>query len=132
MAASPRIGVEKIGDIAVVRFTTRKLLDEDTIGAISDRFLQLIDGSPGRMLVTFENVDYLSSSMLRLLVKVQERIDAAGGRLVLCNMSPDIRELFNVTTLDRVFEICEWNKADDPDASLGGIWSRPNPPRPSR
>src|SRR6516165_8603500 len=100
-AASRRIDIERIGDVAVVRFMARKVLDEHTILAIGDDLLVFVEGSPGRVLVNFANIDYLSSSMLRLLVKVQERIDSAGGRLVLCNMTPDIRELFTVTTLDR-------------------------------
>jgi len=92
---------------------------------------RLVDGSPRRILVSFSDLDYLSSSMLRLLLKVQERVEADGGRLVLCNMAPSIRDLFKVTTLDRLFDICDWNAEADPQVQLEGIWSRARP-RPSR
>ena len=130
-AASRRIDIERIGDVAVVRFMARKLLDEHTILAIGDDLLVFVEGSPGRVLVNFANIDYLSSSMLRLLLKVQERVEADGGRLVLCNMAPSIRDLFKVTTLDRLFDICDWNAEADPQVQLEGVWSRARP-RPSR
>lgn len=128
---SRRIDTKRVNDVTIVKFATRRILDEHTILAISDELLQLVNGSPRRILVSFCNLDYLSSSMLRLLLKVQEKLEADGGRLVLCNMAPSIRDLFKVTTLDRLFDICDWNAEADPQVKLDGVWSRARP-RPSR
>ena len=128
---SRRIDTERVNDVTVVKFATRRILDEHTTLAISDELFRLVDGSPRRILVSFSDLDYLSSSMLRLLLKVQERVEADGGRLVLCNMAPSIRDLFKVTTLDRLFDICDWSAEADPQVQLEGVWSRARP-RPSR
>lgn len=59
------------------------------------------------VLVNLEQVDSLDSAGLMALVSSLRLAQAVGSRFSLCNVSPSIRIIFEVTQLDRVFEIFE-------------------------
>jgi anti-sigma B factor antagonist len=142
-APSPhRLEVEHVGDVTVARFTDQKILDEQTVQAIREQLFGLVDGS-GRckLFLDFGGVEYLSSHILGELITLNKQVNAAGGQLVLCNIDPQIYEVFEITKLNKVFTITKLNKPfdarrkeddDDPDAELGGVRSRLIPPKPSR
>jgi anti-anti-sigma factor len=53
------------------------------------------------------NVEFLGSEMLSKLVLLQRRLTQQEGKLVLCGLCPEVREIFSWTKLDRFFEIEE-------------------------
>jgi anti-sigma B factor antagonist len=101
-----RLEVEDIGDVTVVSFTDKKILDEQNIQVIGEQLFGLVDDS-GRtkLLLNFSNVEYMSSAALGKLITLNKKIQAAGGKLVLCSIDPQIREVFEITRLDKVFVI---------------------------
>ena len=101
-----RLEVEDIGDVTVVSFTDKKILDEQNIQVIGEQLFSLID-EQGRkkLLLNFGNVEYMSSAALGKLITLNKKVQAAGGRLVLCNIDPQIREVFEITKLDKLFMI---------------------------
>src|SRR6266436_7442166 len=113
-----RLEVEHIGDVTVVNFVDRKILDEQNIQIIGEQLFSLVDEAGRRkILLNFSNVEYLSSAALGKLITLNKKLQQAGGRLVLCNIDPQIHEVFEITNLDKFFKIM---KEDDPDAELGG------------
>jgi anti-sigma B factor antagonist len=121
--------VEQIGDVTVVKFTGKKILDEQYIQSIGEQLLSLVDELGRRkMLLNFGNVEYLSSAALGMFITLNKKVNAAGGRLTFCNIDPHIYEVFEITKLNKLFNI----QRDDPDAQLGGVRSRLIPPKPTR
>jgi anti-anti-sigma factor len=53
----------------------------------------------------FRDLKYISSSGLGILIKVQRRLAATGGKINIINASDHIRELFTVTRFDLIFDI---------------------------
>lgn len=109
MSAEPRkrrLEVEEIGDVTVVNFVDRKILDEQNIQIIGEQLFELVD-SEGRkkILLDFKNVDYLSSAALGKLITLNKKANTSGGKLVLCNIRPEIKEVFEITKLDKFFKI---------------------------
>ena len=101
-----RLEVEDIGDVTVVNFTDRKILDEQNIQAIGEQLFQLVDELGRRkILLNFGNVEYLSSAALGKLITLNKKVQAAKGRLILCNIDPQIYEVFEITRLDKFFNI---------------------------
>jgi len=39
------------------------------------------------------------------LITLNKKLQAAGGRLILCNIDPQIYEVFEITKLDKFFNI---------------------------
>ena len=62
------------------------------------------------VLVDFEQVESLDSEGLMALIHGLRFAQTLNRRLGICNLSPSIRMIFELTQLDRVFEIFE-NKA---------------------
>ncbi|MFO0846552.1 MAG: STAS domain-containing protein [Gemmataceae bacterium] len=110
MSSSParrrRLEVEPIGDVTVVNFVDRKILDEQNIQIIGEQLFSLVDEDGRRkILLNFSNVEYLSSAALGKLITLNKKLQQAGGKLILCNISPDIHEVFEITKLDKFFKI---------------------------
>ena len=109
MSSQPRrrrLEVEHIGDVTVVNFVDRKILDEQNIQVIGEQLFGLVDQEHvKKMLLNFGNVEYLSSAALGKLITLNKKVAAAGGRLVLCNIDPQIYEVFEITKLNKLFNI---------------------------
>ena len=101
-----RLEVETIGDVTVVNFVDRKILDEQNIQVIGEQLFRLVDEEGWRkILLNFSNVEYLSSAALAKLITLNKKLQQAGGRLVLCNIDPQIYEVFEITKLNKLFNI---------------------------
>jgi anti-sigma B factor antagonist len=109
MASPPRrrrLEVENIGDVTVVNFVDRKILDEQNIQIIGDQLFSLVDEDGCRkILLNFKNVEYLSSAALGKLITMNKKVQNAGGKMILCNIEPKIYEVFEITKLDRILKI---------------------------
>jgi anti-sigma B factor antagonist len=109
-----RLEVEDIGDVTVVNFTDRKILDEQNIQIIGEQLFSLVDEMGRRkILLNFGNVEYLSSAALAKLVNMHKKVQAVGGRLILCNIASQIKEVFEITKLNKLISIY-----DDEQAAL--------------
>ena len=101
-----RLEVEDIGDVTVVNFTDRKILDEQNIQVIGEQLFSLVDEAGRRkILLNFGNVEYLSSAALAKLITLNKKLQQSGGRLILCNISDQIYEVFEITKLNKLFNI---------------------------
>ena len=101
-----RLEVEDIGDVTVVNFVDRKILDEQNIQIIGEQLFGLVDQEGRRkLLLNFGNVEYLSSAALDKLITLNKKLQQAGGRLILCNIDPQIYEVFEITKLNKLFNI---------------------------
>src|SRR5580765_4746509 len=95
-----RITFEDVGDVTVVRFVDRKILDEQNIQAIGDDLFRLVDELGRRkILLNFSNVEFLSSAALGKLITLNRKVQAVRGKLVLCGISKEIKEVFEITKL---------------------------------
>src|SRR6516165_8106742 len=101
-----RLEVEDIGDVTVVSFTDRKILDEQNIQIIGDQLFGLVDElGRKKLLLNFGNVEYMSSAALGKLITLNKKLQAVNGRLILCNIDPQIYEVFEITKLNKLFNI---------------------------
>ncbi|MFO0808454.1 MAG: STAS domain-containing protein [Gemmataceae bacterium] len=101
-----RLEVEDIGDITVVNFVDKKILDEQNIQVIGEQLFSLVDELGRRkVLLNFGNVEFLSSAALGKLITLNRKLQSAGGKLVLCNIDPQIYEVFEITKLNKLFNI---------------------------
>src|SRR6201997_3552029 len=109
MSSQPRrrrLEAEEIGDVTVVSFMDRKILDEQNIQIIGEQLFGLGDESGRKkLLLNFGNVEYMSRAALGKLSTLHENAHAAGRKCGLCNTAPQIREVFEITNLDKLFVI---------------------------
>lgn len=72
--------------------------------------LLLVGQRPDRIVVDLSAVPYMDSSGVASLVKVLSRARKAGTGLVLVGLSVRVQSLFQITRLDRVFQILPTQK----------------------
>ncbi|HNR31878.1 MAG TPA: STAS domain-containing protein, partial [Candidatus Hydrogenedentes bacterium] len=66
------------------------------------------------LLLNFEHVDYLSSAVLTELLRINKIVQEAEGQMRICAVAPNIREIFEITNLDKLFVLSE----DDAQTSV--------------
>jgi anti-sigma B factor antagonist len=101
-----RLDVVDKDDVAVVNFVDKKILDEQNIQMIGDDLFRLVDELGRRkILLNFRNVEFLSSAALGKLITLNRKVQAVRGKLILCGISAEIKEVFQITKLDKLFTI---------------------------
>jgi len=101
-----RLDIEEIGDITVASFVDKKILDESNIQIIGDQLFALLDEDHRKKIVLdFSAVEYLSSAAMGKLITLDKKVKAVSGKLRLCCIRPDIHEIFEITRLNKIFDI---------------------------
>jgi anti-anti-sigma factor len=95
-----RFRLESLNGTTVVTWTESKIVPEAS-GSLD----QLVGGE--RLLLDLGEVRFLSSNALALLVSLKKRVEAAGGRLRLCGLDPDLIALLHLTKLDKLLDVFE-------------------------
>ncbi|WP_255348395.1 STAS domain-containing protein [Gloeocapsa sp. PCC 7428] len=57
------------------------------------------------VLIDLQKVNFIDSSGLGALVSAMKTVRSAGGKLFVCSVNDQVRMLFELTKMDRVFEI---------------------------
>jgi anti-sigma B factor antagonist len=100
--------VQKQNDITIVELMDKKILDEASIGRLTDELNQITDQDKSpRLILDFVNVAHMSSSALSMLISLHKKVKDKKGLLRLCNIKPTIFEVFKITRLNEVFGISE-------------------------
>lgn len=108
MAAESRLRVQSIDGVTQIEFVDRNILDEANIQAIGEEIAAIIDQAPvPNLLLSFSNVDHLSSAALGALITINNKVKSKGGALRLANIDPQIYEVFMITRLNKLFDIHE-------------------------
>lgn len=117
MPSQSRLRMSESDGITTVEFIDRNILDEANIQAIGEEIATVIErASPPRLVISFSNVDHLSSAALGQLITINNKVRDKAGALRLCNIDPQIYEVFAITKLNKIFEI-----HDTTEDALGSI-----------
>lgn len=92
--------------VTVVRFTETRVIDQRNINQIGAELTDMVEkGGVRKMLINMQNVRYLSSAVLGKLVSLHKALEERKGKLKLCGVAPSVYEVFEITRLNRVFEM---------------------------
>ena len=73
--------------------------------ALKQALLETIEGGARRVLVDLSHATFIDSTTLGVLMGAVKRLRPAGGELAIACNDPNIRKIFEITLLDRIFEI---------------------------
>ncbi len=107
-SAASRLRVSEQEGVTRIEFVDRNILDEANILQIGEEIGRMIDVQPEpKVLISFDNVDHLSSAALGTLITINNKIRAKDGQLRLANIDQQIYEVFVITKLNKLFQIHE-------------------------
>jgi len=79
--------------------------DMNVAEELEARLTEVIDERPSAVVLDLSEVTFLDSTVLGILLHGLKRLGAAGGRLRIVTARPEIRRIFELTLLDRLFEL---------------------------
>ena len=107
-SAASRLRVSEEDGVTRIEFVDRNILDEANIQQIGEEITQIIDAqTQPKILISFDNVDHLSSAALGTLITINNKVRGKDGQLRLANIDKQIYEVFVITKLNKLFQIHE-------------------------
>lgn len=108
LSDGPLLDVTREGEVAFVRFGKSRILDQSHVQQIGEELEALVqDHGFTMVIINFENVSYMSSAVMGKLVAMYKMLNAKGGRMLLCNISDSIYEIFEIMRFDQLFDIVD-------------------------
>lgn len=80
-------------------------LDTTNYSILEKKLMDMIEVHEDKILIDCSNMDYVSSSGLRILLMALKKITLAKGKFVLCSLQDNIREIFEISGFTNIFEI---------------------------
>lgn len=80
-------------------------IDINTSPDIKKDFEKMLAKKTPRVVINFSRVTYVDSSGLATLVEILKGMRSYGGKMRLSNLSPKIKSLFEITKLEKLFDI---------------------------
>jgi anti-sigma B factor antagonist len=101
-----RLDVSYVGDVSVVRFRDKKIMEDPSIQEIGRELFDLVErDNRKKVLLDFSGVSFMSSAALGKLVTLFKKSHSNGSDLKLCGIRAEVIDIFSVTRLDRLFDI---------------------------
>jgi anti-anti-sigma factor len=86
-------------------FQPNGILDSTKSQEFRQNITEVLESGAKIVLVDFQDVTFMDSSGLGALVLAFKALRAADSKLVICSINEQIRILFELTGMDKVFEI---------------------------
>ena len=110
------IAVRRNGRVTVIELTGE--LDAYTSARFREVMVEAIEEGGGNLIVSMTDVEYIDSSGLGALVGGLKRSSERNGRIVLVCTQPQVRKVFEITGLRKVFPI--YDAEEDAMSSFKG------------
>ncbi|MDH5718550.1 MAG: STAS domain-containing protein [Spirochaetia bacterium] len=100
---------KQIGQNTIISLEGR--LDIELSKKIETNLLEVIKEHPkNNMIINLKKVDYMSSSGIRMIIQVFNKLKRKNQRLLLCELNENIKKVFNIVGLIDILEIVETEK----------------------
>jgi anti-anti-sigma factor len=96
-------------DVIIISLSGR--LDVNYSLSIEDEINKLIQHGHLNLVINLQDVEYLSSSGLRIFIATSRQLKAKNGKLKLVKMPDAVRKVFMVVELLDMFEVFDSNEA---------------------
>lgn len=98
-----QINVRNENNVPVVDLTGE--VDAYTSARFREAIIELIESGAASLVINMERVEYIDSSGLGALVGGLKRASEREGKIVIVCSNPQIRKVFEITGLEKVFHL---------------------------
>ncbi|HKI38101.1 MAG TPA: STAS domain-containing protein [Gemmataceae bacterium] len=96
--------VKTVEGVTVARITAAELWSDHQVGSLAAELMHLADDlGAAKLVLDFADVTGLGSRMIGQLAALHKQVRAAGGRLTLCNVRPEVAEVIETCKLTTLF-----------------------------
>lgn len=94
------------GEIRIISIDAVRLVDGAALDQCYREIVEVLDKTEESCTVLhFGRVTFMSSAALGMLIRLTKKCKEYKIALKLCNIAPDIRQVFKITGLEKVFDI---------------------------
>ena len=97
------INIKEINNISVLGFSGN--LDTNTAPDAEKMINGLLDDGVSNILVNFENLNYISSAGLRVLLATAKKMMANEGTLKICSLNNIVQEVFDISGFSTILSM---------------------------
>jgi anti-sigma B factor antagonist len=87
-------------------------LDTQTSTPALEELLQILEPSPGRVLISLAPLEFISSAGLRVVLRTAKQVRGYGGQLKVCGATGVVKEVLEISGFDSLLDLYE----DEPQA----------------
>ncbi|MHC5540365.1 STAS domain-containing protein [Singulisphaera rosea] len=112
LVSPQHLRVQQIGFTQIVSFAKPYLQTEDEIQKAGLELVGLVeDKTHAKVLLSFDGVRFISSSVLAHVVRLQKKLTKTKGKLRLCSLTPQLQDILRASQLDKLLEVYPNEKA---------------------
>jgi anti-anti-sigma factor len=94
------------GEIRIIIIDEARLLDGAVIDQCYREIAEVLDKvEESNVLLHFGRLTFMSSAALGMLVRVHKKCKEYKISLKLCNIAPEIRQVFKITGIDKILDL---------------------------
>lgn len=93
------------GDVAIINLEGR--LDLNSSNQLKDASREFFSKDNCKLILNMDGVDFINSSGLGALVSILKEVRNHKGDLKISNLAEYVKEIFDITQLSSIFDICE-------------------------
>jgi anti-sigma B factor antagonist len=97
------IAVDKMGDVAVAELLVEEL-DASNAGAFKSDIAPVLEANT-RLVFDLSRLRFVDSSGLGAFISCLRKLNAKGGDVKLCGMAKQVRAVFELVRMHRIFDI---------------------------
>ncbi len=80
------------------------ILSQGNADLLRSEITSLLEKGVKIILIDFQDVTFMTSSGIGALVATLKAVNAAGGKLYICSLSEQVRTIFQLTKMERIFK----------------------------
>jgi anti-sigma B factor antagonist len=107
------VTVKEVNEVSVLSFEGN--LDTNTAPQAQEQIDQLIDSGSSKILINFNELNYISSAGLRVLLATAKKLKATSGDLKICGLNQTVQEVFDISGFSSILSVV----ATEEDALAG-------------
>ncbi len=105
-----QINLEQQGTVQVLHCSGS--LDADTVSAFKKLAYDLVGKGTKRFVIDCADLTFIDSMGLGVLISLLRRVRQQEGDVKVAGLSDEVKTIFEITRLHRLFEVCsDWNAA---------------------
>jgi len=97
------ITVKEVDGVSVMSFEGN--LDTNTAPQAHEQIDQLIDGGSHKILINFDDLNYISSAGLRVLLATAKKLKPTSGDLKICGLNQTVQEVFDISGFSSILSV---------------------------
>ena len=97
------ISEDRKADVVILALSGK--LDVTTAKTFEEKIIGVINSGTQRLVVDLSQLDYVSSSGLRVFLLAAKRLQTMDGKIVLCSMKDHVRQVFDLAGFSSMLSI---------------------------